>query len=325
MLNLLNAVDIFGKQLGWNSSASLGVFITLAVVLAIVAIALIIYLTKLRKRRAALAKADTVVAVAEPAPSKTEVIYIQPEPVKSEPTTVIVEKPVIVEKVVEKVVEVEKPVLVEKVVEVEKPVVVEKVVEVEKPIVVETVVHKQPVETIIIDEESVEAGRLRYDRSFEARLIQSDDETKHWYTELKNELLSYKSCKGRISWKRETFKANKQVVALLVYRGNTLCIFLPLKPSDFIDNNVVESTDLPTYEETPVFIRVKNDKRVKIAIDLIGNVMRDRDVMRGAHVSQDYYVPYEGIVELINRGLIKREIRDVAEEAIFDAPKKDEE
>ena len=56
---------------------------------------------------------------------------------------------------------------------------------------------------------------------------------KHWYTELKNELLSYKACKGRTSWKRGTFKAYKQGVAMLVYRGKTLCLFLPLNPANF--------------------------------------------------------------------------------------------
>ena len=350
MLNLLNAVDIFGKQLGWNSSASLGVFITLAVVLAIIAIVMIIYLTRLRKKRAtATDTTETVVTVAEPAPSKTDVVFIQAEPVKTEPTTVIVEKPVIVEKVVE----VEKPVEVEKIVEVEKPVVVEKVVEkpvviqqvvtkpvptekktsktvvvekvVEKPVIVERIVEKPVVQTIVIEEESAEAGRLRYDKSFEARLIQSDDEVKHWYTEIKNELLSYKTCKGRLSWKRETFKAQKEVVAKLVFRGNTLCLFVPLRVKDYENSKDVEIIDLPTYDDTPVMVRLKNEKRVKLAMELISKVMMERSILRGAHVSEDFYVPYEGLVELINRGLIKREIRDVAEEAIFDAPKKDEE
>ena len=183
----------------------------------------------------------------------------------------------------------------------------------------------QVVETILIGEESVEAGRLRYDKSFEARLIQSDDEVKHWYTEIKNELLSYKTCKGRMSWKRETFKAKKEVVAKLVYRGNTLCLFVPLKAEDYPDHKDIESTDWPTYEDTPVFIRLKNEKRVRIAKVLIGKVMAERDITRGSHISEDFFVPYEGIVELINKGLIKREIRDVADEAIFDRDKKPEE
>ena len=189
-------------------------------------------------------------------------------------------------------------------------VVVERIVEVAKP--------------VIVGEESVEAGILRYDKSFEARLIQSDDEIKHWYTEIKNELLSYKTCKARMSWKRETFKANKQVVAMLVYRGNTLCLFVPLNYADYAENKEIETTDLPTYADTPVMIRLKNEKRKKTALELITKVMEQAQVVRKpGYVSEDFYVPYEGILELINRGLIKREIRTAQDEIIFDQPKKE--
>ena len=211
------------------------------------------------------------------------------------------------------------PVVEEKPVVVEKPIVVEKPVIVEKPIVVEKVVEK-----VVVEENSVEAGRLRYDKSFEARLIQSDDEVKHWYTEIKNLLLSYKTCKSRISWKRETFKANKQVVAMLVYRGKKLCLFLSLKPSEYVNEkyDTEDASDTPIYAETPVMIRLKNEKRVKIAKELIETVMKQKKVVPNPYyISDDFYVPYEGILELINKGLIKREIKTSSEEAIFDRGK----
>ena len=246
-------------------------------------------------------------------------------------------EPVVVEKIVEKIVEVPVEKVVEKVVEVpvEKIVevpaepqpapVVEKVIEKVVEVPVEKVIEKsQVVETVVIGEESVEASRLRYDKSFEAKLIQSDDEVKHWYTEIKNALLSYKGCKGRISWKRETFKAKKDVVAKLVFRGNTLCIFLPLAPSDYVDAKEVEdASNLPVYEDTPVMIRIKNEKRKRFALELIDTVMADREIMHGSHVSEDFYVPYEGVLELINRGLIKREIKSVEDEAIFERDKEE--
>lgn len=226
-------------------------------------------------------------------------------------------EPVVVERVVEKIVEVPVEKVVEKVVEVpvEQPV--------QESVVVET---KQVVETVVIGEETYEAGRLRYDKSFEAKFIQSDDDVKHWYTEIKNELLSYKGCKGRISWKRETFKAKKEVVAKLVFRGNTLCLFVPLNVADYADNKEIEdASNLPVYEETPVMIRIKNEKRKRMALDLIAKVMTERGVLHGMRKTEDFYVPYEGVLELINRGLIKREIKSVEDEAIFDRDNKDEE
>ena len=244
-------------------------------------------------------------------------------------------EPVVVEKVIEKVVEVPVEKVVEKVVEVPVEKVVEKVVEAPapEPVVVEKVVEvpvvKQPqtqiVETVLINEESVEASRLRYDKSFEAKFIQSDDDTKHWYTEIKNELLSYKGCKGRISWKRETFKAKKEVVAKLVFRGNTLCLFLPLSVEEYVnDKDVEDASGTPVYEDTPVMIRIKNEKRKRIALELIGKVMADREILHGSHQTEDFYLPYEGVLELINRGLIKREIKTVEDEAIFEKDKDEE-
>ena len=175
----------------------------------------------------------------------------------------------------------------------------------------------------IVDEESVEAGILRYDKSFLARLIQSEDDIKNWYTDIKNVLLSYKTCKGRISWKRETFKANKQVVAMLVFRGKKLCLFLPLNPADYADEKCVEdASDIPTYAETPAMIRLTNDKRIRIAKQLITESMKRKGAeINPNYVSADFYLPYEGIVELINKDLVKREIRTSADEAIFDQSK----
>ena len=266
-------------------------------------------------------------------------------PVRTEPAPLPepAPEPVVVERVVEKVVEVPVEKVVEKIVEVPVEKVVEKVVEVApqpapqpEPVVVERVVEKvvevpvekiveKPVETVVINEESIEAGRLRYDKSFEAKFIQSDDDTKHWYTEIKNCLLSYKGCKGRISWKRETFKAKKEVVAKLVFRGNTLCLFVPLNVADYADDKEIEDgSGMPIYEDTPVMIRIKNEKRKRLAITLIERVMMERGILHGAHQSEDFYLPYEGVVELINRGLIKREIKTVEDEAIFERDREEE-
>ena len=265
---------------------------------------------------------STLYTISVKQPKAVETPVVQPAP-----------EPVVVEKVIEKVVEVPVEKVVEKVIEVP----VEKVVEqpAPEPVVVEKIVEKvvevpaepvkQVVETVVIGEESYDAGRLRYDKSFEARLIQSDDDVKHWYTEIKNELLSYKTCRSRISWKRETFKAQKNVVAKLVFRGNTLCLFLPLNPADYVDNKYVEdASKMPVYEDTPVMVRLKNEKRKRFALELIGAVMAEREILHGAHQTEDFYVPYEGVLELINRGLIKREIKTLEDEAIFERDKEEE-
>lgn len=179
------------------------------------------------------------------------------------------------------------------------------------------------VDPLIIEEESFDGGILRYDRSFKARYIQSDNEVKGWYTDLKNELLSYKKVKDRLSWKRESYNFGRNPVARLAFRGNTLCLYLPLDPAEYAESKYkVESVeDNATYIDTPCLYRIKNDKRVRYAKELIATVTEKLGAVKVERDSVDYYEPYEGLVQLINKGLIKRNIKDKSAEAIFVAKK----
>lgn len=181
-----------------------------------------------------------------------------------------------------------------------------------------TILHVQH-EPVVIVEESFEGGTLRYDKSFTARLIQSDDEVKNSYTELKNFLLSYKGVHDRMSWKRETYRLGRDAVAKLAFRGNTLCIYLPLDPESYADTKykVENASDTVANEDTPLLYRLKNARRFKYAEQLFEQVMANRNVPKNDREAQDYYLPYEGLMELIKKGLIKRNIKSAGSEAIF--------
>ncbi len=172
----------------------------------------------------------------------------------------------------------------------------------------------------VIYEESVDAGILRYDRSFTARLIQSDDETKHWYTLIKNELLSYKKIKARMSWKKESFKFGKEIIAKFGFRGKTLCLSLALDPADYIDSKykLEDVSENKSFIYTPSMYRIKNSRRVKYAIELIQTIMERIGAKRiEDRIAEDYYLPYEGLVQLIDKKLVKRIIKSGADEVIF--------
>lgn len=181
---------------------------------------------------------------------------------------------------------------------------------------------------VVIDEDSA-SGTLRYNRSFTARMIQSEDSVKQWYTLIKNELLNYNKVKARMSWKKETFRVSgsaiagggeAQTVARLSHRGKTLCLFLPLDPKDYEDSKYkIESAGTKgSYAETPCLYRIKNEKRMRYALELIDAVMEKLGVKRVDRPSEDFFFPYEGTVELIEKGLIKRVIKSKEDEAIFE-------
>ncbi len=182
------------------------------------------------------------------------------------------------------------------------------------------VVEQKKPETVVVEEESFEGGTLRYDRSFTARIIQADDDQKSWYTEIKNEIMSYKKVHSRISWKKEGFNIGRNVVARIAFRGLTLCLYLPLNADDYADSKykVEPIEDNASFEDTPCLYRIKNAKRARYAKELLADVLAKLGAEKeDSKEAVDYYLPYEGTVQLINKGLIKRVIRSKKEEAIF--------
>lgn len=167
--------------------------------------------------------------------------------------------------------------------------------------------------------EEFATSKVQYNMSFTARLIQAGNECKYWYGDLKNELLCYSKTKARMSWKRETFKAGQSVVAKLSFRGKTLCLYLPLNAADFVDSKyqLEDVSDNLSYADTPAMYRLKSARRVKYAIELIEMIAQKLGLERIEHTKEDFYLPYEGIVELINKGLVKRTVRTVVDKAAF--------
>lgn len=162
------------------------------------------------------------------------------------------------------------------------------------------------------EEESSPAGTLTYDRSFKARFIQSSDEIKQYYVKIKNELLAYKKVGARMSWKRESFYKGRETIARLTFRGKTLCLYLALDPAKFAESKyaVEDVKEIASYADTPCLYRIRSDRRENYAEELIAELMTEKGIPKTDRPSEDYYLPYEGIVELIEKGLIKRVIRD---------------
>ena len=136
-----------------------------------------------------------------------------------------------------------------------------------------------------VEDDSVEyvtegKERVRYDRSMTAKVIQMKDESKEWYSQIKNELLSYQKVKVRMSWKRETFRLGREPLARLIVRGKTLCLMLAVEPAGFVGT--------------------------------INIVMKELGVRKDPNYeAQDYYQPFEGTMGLMEKGLIKRVVSNL--------------
>ncbi len=148
--------------------------------------------------------------------------------------------------------------------------------------------------------------RIIYDRSFEARLIQSDERTKNYYSELKNELMSYKKVTARMSWKHEAFRRGRPTVAKFVFRGKTLCLCLALDPKAYEDSKYIidDMSEVARFEGTPLLYRIKNDRRLRYAKELIAVLLAEAERLNAE--SANYAdIPYEETQPLVERGLIR--------------------
>lgn len=148
--------------------------------------------------------------------------------------------------------------------------------------------------------------RYRYNRSFEAKLIQSDDTVKRYYSELKNCLLSYKKVTPRISWRHESFRKGRPAAAKFVIRGKTLCLCLALDPENYEESKYIvdDMSRYAKFANTPLMYRIKNERRLRYAKELIAFLFEGTEP--SGHEDEDFAaIPYEDTQSLVERGLIK--------------------
>ena len=146
---------------------------------------------------------------------------------------------------------------------------------------------------------------LRYNRSFISKLIQANDVTKEWYSDLKNVFLSYKKIHLKVSWKKETIRYKRQLIGQFVIRGKTLCLIL-INDTSEIDNK-------ENYE----IYRIRSNRRVKFLISIIENKMSQLQIDKADFEPKDWYLPYENDVVLLKHNLIKRKILTVKEASFY--------
>ncbi len=150
---------------------------------------------------------------------------------------------------------------------------------------------------------------IRYSRSFLARVIQAPDTLKSYYSEIKNEILSYENVKSRISWKHDAFNSGRNQLVKLVVRGKNLCVYLALDPNAYEREKYhqVDKGDRNAYAKVPMMVRVKSDLGLRKAKFLISEVMANVGLAKEAEQTVDYIAayPYRDTKQLVEEKLIK--------------------
>ena len=249
-------------------------------------------------------------AIADSVAQRLGTICVE-EPVEEVIEEVVEETPV-VEETVEEVVETVEEV-VEEVVE-ETPVVEEVPAQEETPATQELAVSQEPTFDELNDQlVDAETGLvIRLKKSFTAKMRQSEDKVKGYYSDVKNELTSYNKINSNVSWHGDRFNYGRDTVAKVNICGKTLCLYLALDPEDpefkttvYHQKNVGNQK---AYESTPFMVKIKSDAAAKKALRLVGALAEKLGTEKEADFVPVDYVEefaYASTKQLFDEGFIK--------------------
>lgn len=150
----------------------------------------------------------------------------------------------------------------------------------------------------------------RYRRSSRSRVIQSRDNVQEYYSILKNALLSYKGVKSRLSWDYDSFNKGRVKVAKITAKTRTVYLYLAIDPATLQDTKYFfeDMSDKKKYAEVPVLMKIKGERKLKHALELIEKVCGEQLQLPPVKdfVAEDYAEPYRDTATLVQEGLIKQ-------------------
>lgn len=113
--------------------------------------------------------------------------------------------------------------------------------------------------------------KLRFDRSFSAKLILSDPKIKEYYAEIATEILKYERIKTKTGWSGVSFSYGKNRFAFVAISGKTLCLYLASDPVGNAEGRYKAKnvSSIKKRIKTPSLFKIKSDGAKRHALKLI--------------------------------------------------------
>lgn len=113
--------------------------------------------------------------------------------------------------------------------------------------------------------------KLRFDRSFAAKLILSDEKVKEYYAEIASEILGFEKVRSKTSWSGVTFSAGRERFASVAFVGKTLCLYLAIDPATLGEGKYKAKNveNVKKRAKTPSMLRIKSDGGKRYALKII--------------------------------------------------------
>ena len=140
-----------------------------------------------------------------------------------------------------------------------------------------------------------------------SRLIQSDEDVKAYYTDIKNKLLSYKGVHARVSWDFESFNSGRKKLAKINVKGKTITVNLALDPKT-VDAKyyATDASGKAKLSDVPTLMKVKSGRSAKYTLELIEKMMAEEGIPANAVPSKETFdLEYRDNDALVEEGYIK--------------------
>ena len=126
-------------------------------------------------------------------------------------------------------------------------------------------------EEVVIEEQENEFSFDFKTRTFEEKLISSNEVLKERYLLIKQSLLRIEKCKVRRSKRYETYRKGRIIIAKLLIKGKTLNLYLNLNPNDYKDSKYTyqDASDVKSLATTPLRIKLTSNRALKYSNELI--------------------------------------------------------
>ena len=113
--------------------------------------------------------------------------------------------------------------------------------------------------------------KLRFDRSFSAKLILSDPKIKEYYAEIATEILKYERIKTKTGWSGVSFSYGKNRFAFISITGKTLCLYLASDPVGNVEGRYKAKNvgSIKKRAATPSLFKIRSDGAKRHALKLI--------------------------------------------------------
>ncbi len=150
--------------------------------------------------------------------------------------------------------------------------------------------------------------KLRYEKSFTAKLLLADQSVKDYYALIVGEILSYDKTRARNGWGGVAFTAGKNAFARVEIKGKTLYVYLAGEAEDCssLKYKAAAVGDKKKYEKTPSVLKIKSEGAAKNAVKQIEKLAVSFSLTKKTDGETiPFVIKPESFDNLVARGLIR--------------------